>query len=194
MITGDFFFQETDSEDECEHQTSTVTVIEKIALNPNNNTIQEQEESEKKKTKKKGCWSKIAEVMDLDLLLNFRFLNLAFGISVTYVAEMNFKLVIPFFMANLGYSRSETAQMLSLMAIADVVACVVMPPINDRLSFSRKYTLMLGLTLLSTARSGKSVSQCKDLRYKMCSTFGCCEFFVLILWLGINVKVIYHLL
>lgn len=93
--------------------------------------------------------------MDFDLLLDWKYLNILFGLSITYTAEMNFKLMVPFFMANLGYSKSEIAQALSVMAIADITARIIMPPINDKLGYSRRKTLILGLTLVAIARSSK---------------------------------------
>lgn len=93
--------------------------------------------------------------MDFDLLLDWKYLNILFGLSITYTAEMNFKLMVPFFMANLGYSKSEIALALSVMAIADITARIIMPPINDKLGYSRRKTLILGLTLVAIARSSK---------------------------------------
>ncbi|XP_039279597.1 uncharacterized protein LOC111044715 isoform X2 [Nilaparvata lugens] len=104
-------------------------------------------------TVKQGCWAKIAHLMDLDLLKDGIYLNILFGLSITYIAEMNFKLVIPFFMANMGYSKRETAMALSIMATADITARVTVPPILDRSSFSRRKTLMLGCLLVAISRS-----------------------------------------
>lgn len=149
-------FQETDSEceDECDVKKTNKTDIEKGILKSNNNIVLE-DSTKKIVKKKKGFWKKFFKFMDFDLLLDLRYLNILFGISVTYVAEMNFKLVVPFFMADLGYSKSETALALSVMAMADIIARVIMPPINDRLSFSRRHTLIVGLVCVSIARSSE---------------------------------------
>jgi hypothetical protein len=53
-------------------------------------------------------WKRFAELMDVDLLKDIIYLNILFGLSIFYVAEMNFKMVTPFFLANLGYSKSDT--------------------------------------------------------------------------------------
>ncbi|RZF33921.1 hypothetical protein LSTR_LSTR012263 [Laodelphax striatellus] len=104
-------------------------------------------------TVKDGCWAKFSHLMDLDLLKDGIYLNILFGLSITYIAEMNFKLVIPFFMANMGYSKRETAMALSIMAMADITARVAVPPILDRSSFSRRKTLMLVCLFVAISRS-----------------------------------------
>lgn len=156
MLINIFFFQETDSEceDESDNKKNNKNDIEKGILKSNNNVVQE-DSTKKVVKKKKGLWKRFVKLMDFDLLMDLRYLNILFGISITYVAEMNFKLVVPFFMANLGYSKSETALALSIMAMADILARVIMPPINDRLSFSRRHTLIAGLVCVSLARSSK---------------------------------------
>ncbi|KAG8308496.1 hypothetical protein J6590_002586 [Homalodisca vitripennis] len=145
--------EETDSEDE-DHEH--ISEVENGQLKSNNNSITKRSTSQdiKKGTSHKdGCWHRFSSVMDFDLLLNVSYLNILFGLSLSYIAEMNFKLIIPFFMANLGYTKRDTAQALTMMAVSDLVARVVMPPIYDRLSYSRKSTLMFGLTCVAIARS-----------------------------------------
>lgn len=106
------------------------------------------------KSTEPSCWSKFSTLMDLDLLVDPIYLNILFGLSITYTAELNFKLVIPFFMANLNYNKRETAVALSVMAIADICARVTVPPILDRLEFSRRKTLMVGCIGVAIFRSG----------------------------------------
>lgn len=103
---------------------------------------------------KEGCWHRFSNLMDLDLLSDIRYLNILFGLSIAYVAESSFKLIVPFFLENLGFSKRETARALSYMAIADITARILIPPINDKLSYSRRSTLLVGLILVSLARSG----------------------------------------
>nr|CAD7432646.1 unnamed protein product [Timema monikensis] len=81
--------------------------------NKHNNNI-------KGKKKKKSYWRRFVTFMDLDLLKDLSYLNILFGLSVFYVAELNFKMIVPFFFANLGYNKVETAFFLSMTAIADV--------------------------------------------------------------------------
>lgn len=50
-------------------------------------------------TAKKGFWRRFIELMDVSLLKDPGYLNILFGLSIFYVAEMNFKMVTPFFFA-----------------------------------------------------------------------------------------------
>lgn len=121
-----------------------------------NNNIKKYKQDLKKEKAEPSCWAKFSALMDFDLLKDPSYLNILFGLSITYVAELNFKMVVPFFMANLGYTKRETAMGLSVMAVADIIARVIVPPIYDRMSYSRRTTLMFGCVCVAIARSGKS--------------------------------------
>lgn len=105
------------------------------------------------KEEESGCWDKFCKLFDLNLLTDWVYLNILYGISICIVAEMNFKLVVPFFMEDLGYTKQEVAGALSLMAIADIAARVIVPPVFDRLTYSRKSTLIFGSLLVALCRS-----------------------------------------
>lgn len=63
---------------------------------------------------KKGFWRRFIELMDVSLLKDPGYLNILFGLSIFYVAEMNFKMVTPFFFASLGYAKTDVAYCLSV--------------------------------------------------------------------------------
>nr|CAD7258213.1 unnamed protein product [Timema shepardi] len=115
--------------------------------NKHNNNI-------KGKTKKKSYWRRFVTFMDLDLLKDLSYLNILFGLSVFYVAELNFKMIVPFFFANLGYNKVEIAFFLSMTAIADVAARVILPPICDRVKIRRRTLFMVAAIFLGISRSG----------------------------------------
>lgn len=145
-------FQFDESDDESEMGSKIVRKTKSSDLKNGSIIINKNEVIEDKKPTP-GCWTKFSHLMDLDLLKDPIYLNILFGLSITYVAELNFKLVIPFFMANLNYTKRETAVALSVMAIADVCARVTVPPVLDRLEFSRRKTLMVGCVAVAAARS-----------------------------------------
>lgn len=151
-----FILQDSDSEDEDETKPEEIKTIYKNEytngeITTNNNR---KPSIKQKKKEEKGCWGKFSNLMDLDLLKDPIFLNILFGLSLAYVAELNFKMVVPFFMANLGYTKRETATALSVMAISDIIARVIMPPIYDRLPYTRRATFAVGCFFVATARSG----------------------------------------
>uniref|UniRef100_A0A0K8SYG5 Major facilitator superfamily (MFS) profile domain-containing protein n=1 Tax=Lygus hesperus TaxID=30085 RepID=A0A0K8SYG5_LYGHE len=104
--------------------------------------------------KKHPDWlSRIVKIMDLNLLKDKIYLNILYGTSITYVSEFSWKLILPFFLYNLGYDVAETATALSIMSMADILARVVMPPILDRLPYSRRSFMLFFLILLAISRS-----------------------------------------
>lgn len=105
---------------------------------------------------KKTFVRRFVELMDPSLLKDVYFLNLLFGLSIFYVAEMNFKMVTPFFFANLGYSKSEVASCLSITAISDIAARIVLPPICDRFEVKKRLIFFVSILFVGVTRSSKS--------------------------------------
>lgn len=100
-------------------------------------------------------WKRFGELMDVGLLKDVIYLNILFGLSIFYVAEMNFKMITPFFLANLGYSKSDTAFCLSVSALTDILARVIVPPICDRTKVSKRLVFMFSIFFVAVTRSSK---------------------------------------
>ncbi|XP_053658930.1 uncharacterized protein LOC128707996 [Anopheles marshallii] len=92
-------------------------------------------------------------LMDVGLLRDGIYLNILFGLSIFYVAEMNFKMVTPFFMASLGFDKTDTAFVLSVSALTDIAARIIVPPIGDRLKIRKRYIFMVSLIFVAITRS-----------------------------------------
>ncbi|EDW75241.1 uncharacterized protein Dwil_GK20065 [Drosophila willistoni] len=114
---------------------------------------QEEENSKQKKAKKPGFWRRFADLLDIAMLKDKMFLNLLFGLSIFYVAEMNFKMVTPFFFANLGYKKSDVAFCLSITAITDIAARIVLPPIFDRTTIKKRTVFLVSIIFVAITRS-----------------------------------------
>lgn len=95
------------------------------------------------------------ELMDVGLLKDITYLNILFGLSIFYVAEMNFKMITPFFLSNLGYSKTDTAFCLSVSALTDILARVIVPPICDRTKVSKRLVFMSSIFFVAITRSSK---------------------------------------
>jgi sugar phosphate permease len=98
-------------------------------------------------------WKRVVHFMDLDLLKDPIYLNILFGLSVFYVAEVNFKMVVPFFLHDLGYTKQDIAFFLSMTAVSDIVARAVLPPICDRLKITRRLIFVIAAIFLGLSRS-----------------------------------------
>ncbi|CAG9801929.1 unnamed protein product [Chironomus riparius] len=105
------------------------------------------------KPKKASFWRRFATLMDIDLLKDWTYLNILFGLSIFYVAEMNFKMITPFFLANLGYSKADTAYCLSISALTDILARVIVPPICDKTKVSKRLVFMTSIFFVAITRS-----------------------------------------
>ncbi|XP_066146996.1 monocarboxylate transporter 5 isoform X1 [Euwallacea fornicatus] len=102
---------------------------------------------------KKTSWQRLVKFMDFDLLQDPTYLNLVFGLSVFYVAEQNFKMVMPFFFKSIGYDKTDVALFLSVQAFTDILARLILPPICDRLDVSKRTLFMSGIFFLGLCRS-----------------------------------------
>ncbi|XP_069672117.1 monocarboxylate transporter 12 [Periplaneta americana] len=101
-----------------------------------------------------GCWSRVVEVMDLDLLRDPVFVNLALGLAFVYTAGINFSLVFPFFLQDTaGLTRSQTALCMSVLASADISSRLLLPQITDRLKARSRTTFLVGAVSLGVIRS-----------------------------------------
>jgi sugar phosphate permease len=109
------------------------------------------------KPKKESFWRRLAILMDIDLLKDRTFLNLLFGLSIFYVAEMNFKMITPFFLANLGYTKADTAYCLSISALTDILARLIVPPICDRTKVSKRLVFGTSILFVAITRSSELV-------------------------------------
>lgn len=109
----------------------------------------------KPKKTKVSFWKKFASFMDVEMLKDRRYLNILFGLSIFYVAEMSFKMITPFFLANLGYAKGDIAFCLSITAITDILARILLPPIMDKFSVRKRIIFMVSIVFLAICRSGE---------------------------------------
>lgn len=106
---------------------------------------------------KPGFWRRFLSLLDVTLLKDKHFLLLLLGLSLFYVAEMNFKMIIPFFFDSLKYSKTDVAYCLSIAAITDIAARVVLPPICDRLKIRKRLVFFISIVFVAITRSSKLI-------------------------------------
>uniref|UniRef100_A0A0V0G6D4 Putative monocarboxylate transporter 4-like isoform x1 n=1 Tax=Triatoma dimidiata TaxID=72491 RepID=A0A0V0G6D4_TRIDM len=99
------------------------------------------------------CWTSFFKIMGFDLLGDMVYLNIVFGIAVLFVADLHFRMIMPFYMTHMEYTKQEVATVLSSMAIADILSRIVMPLILDRLPCSRRLTLLICCIFVAISRS-----------------------------------------
>lgn len=104
---------------------------------------------------RQNFWRRFVTLMDVSLLKDPGYLSILFGLSIFYVAEMNFKMITPFFFANLGYSKADVAYCLSITAISDIAARVVLPPICDRFKIQKRLIFFVSIAFVAVTRSSE---------------------------------------
>lgn len=72
---------------------------------------------------------------------------------------MNFKLVTPFFFASLGFAKADVAFCLSITAISDITARIVLPPICDRFQIQKRLIFFVSILFVGITRSSKYKSR-----------------------------------
>lgn len=100
-------------------------------------------------------FARFVELLDCNLLKDKGFLNLLFGLSIFYVAEMNFKMVTPFFVRSLGFNQNDVALCLSISALTDILARIVVPPVCDKLKITKRIIFMTSILFVAITRSCK---------------------------------------
>lgn len=108
-----------------------------------------------KPKQKASFWKKFGSLLDVEMLHDKIYLNILFGLSIFYVAEMSFKMITPFFLANLGYEKGDIAFCLSITAITDILARVVLPPIADKFNVRKRMIFMVSIVFLAICRSSE---------------------------------------
>ncbi|XP_034825437.1 monocarboxylate transporter 14 isoform X2 [Maniola hyperantus] len=103
--------------------------------------------------KKLGFFKKFVSLMDLDLLKDWSFLNLILGLSLFWSGELQFRMLTPFFIRDLGYNMNDTAFCLSITAISDIGVRLVLPPIFDRTNITKKMVFFVSSFFLAATRS-----------------------------------------
>lgn len=102
---------------------------------------------------KQSFWRRFIALMDVSLLKDRGYLNILFGLSIFYVAEMNFKMITPFFFASLGYSKTDVAYCLSITAISDISSRIILPPILDRFAIKKRTIFFISILFVGVTRS-----------------------------------------
>lgn len=105
----------------------------------------------------RGCCGALVGFLDLRLFGDPTYVNIMLGMSLAICAELNFSILLPFMLLELGYSTAQLASCLSTMAGADIVARFVAPFAGEWLSGAPEPRLwyMASLATLIVTRMGK---------------------------------------
>lgn len=96
---------------------------------------------------------RVADLYDFDLLRDPIYVNIMMGMSIAIFAEVNFSMLTPFILADMGLSTAKIANIMSVIAIVDLVSRGAAPYLGEYLRLSARMMYMLSLFLLIISRS-----------------------------------------
>ncbi|XP_050081160.1 uncharacterized protein LOC126568688 [Anopheles maculipalpis] len=102
--------------------------------------------------KSDGFFTKVVNTFDLTLLKDKVYLNMMLGMSIAVFAEINFSLLTPFILGDLGYSTEQIASIMSTLALADLLFRFISPFVGDFLKLSPRIMYMIALSMLIVTR------------------------------------------
>ncbi|XP_052888939.1 uncharacterized protein LOC128297352 [Anopheles moucheti] len=137
--------------DETSHLPSIVRQLEntKATLPPPSSTVPNDATCG---VKSEGFFTKVVNMFDLTLLQDKVYLNMMLGMSIAVFAEINFSLLTPFILGDLGYSTEQIASIMSTLALADLLFRFISPFVGDFLKLSPRIMYMIALSMLIVTR------------------------------------------
>ncbi|XP_046394826.1 monocarboxylate transporter 14-like [Ischnura elegans] len=96
----------------------------------------------------------VVDFFDLTLMKDPKFVSIFIGMTLGFVAEVNFALLVPFIYAEYGFSKDVVALCMSTLAGMDLVTRFTVPFITDRYRMDARLMYSIGLLILATGRIG----------------------------------------
>lgn len=103
-------------------------------------------------------WEKVVIFFDLDLLRDFTFVVLMIGVTIANFSELNFSILTPFVLGDFGYTKSQTALLMSLLASFDIVFRFFIPFIAGRIGWENRTFFLVGIMMMAMGRVGELVA------------------------------------
>lgn len=133
-----------------------------------------EDEEEQERRKKLPFYKKIVIFFDLNLLTDITYVNLAMGITLINFVEINFAILTPYILHDLGFDRDQTAFAMSLLGLFDLIVRFLIPLITGCFSWSNRTFFVVGILGMCFGRVLLSMTS---------------SFYVMIaifFWLGLN--------
>ena len=115
--------------------------------------IQEVPKAFKSQTK----WDTVVDFLDLTLLKDMVYLNIAIGISLVNYSDVAFFTFQPLYLFNIGYSSSDIALIIAIGAGADLFSRVFLVIFSAFLEVKARYVYLAGVILTIFSRIGEKV-------------------------------------
>nr|CAD7199603.1 unnamed protein product [Timema douglasi] len=75
------------------------------------------------------------------------------GMSIAMSAELNFSLLTPFILGDMGFSNDQTASVMSAIGIADIIFRFISPFFADYMEYSARTMYLISMAMLIASRT-----------------------------------------
>lgn len=114
---------------------------------------------------------KLVIFFDLSLLKDFSYLNIMVGITLANFAELNFSILTPFVLSDLGFEKSQIALCMSLLGTADIVCRFMVPLMANKSSLENRTFFLIGVCNMALGRISKKMFFSDFLTFKFVAFF-----------------------
>ncbi|XP_076650617.1 uncharacterized protein LOC143357858 isoform X2 [Halictus rubicundus] len=97
-------------------------------------------------------WQTLIIFFDLDLLRDSIYVNLMVGLTFATFTELNFSLLTPFILAEYGYTKTQVAMFMSILAGVDVLTRLTIPFIANLIGWSNRTFFLVGVCQMAVGR------------------------------------------
>lgn len=99
---------------------------------------------------------RLTNLLNLELLRDPIFLNIMIGMSISFVAELNFNLMIPFVLAELAkFDKNQIAMAMTIQGSVDILSRFIVPFFATRFQWDARGLYVFSLFGSIIARTGK---------------------------------------
>lgn len=137
---------------DCNNDISIGLLLQKVSNDEETAALTESNGVEKK-SRLSRIFKRIVDFYDLTLLLDPIYVNIMAGMSIAIFAEINFSLLTPFILSDMGLSTKDIAWVMSLVATADLISRSIAPYLGEWLRQPPRTMYLLSLTLLVLSRT-----------------------------------------
>ncbi|XP_030381367.1 uncharacterized protein LOC115629146 isoform X3 [Scaptodrosophila lebanonensis] len=135
---------------------------------------EDDDDEEEERRKKLPIYRKIIIFFDLDLLRDLTYVNLAVGITLINFVEINFAILTPFILHDLGFNDHQTAVAMSALGFCDLVVRFLVPLISANINLSNRTFFVVGILGMCVGRAFLSLTS--NFYFLM----------AIFIWLGLN--------
>ncbi|XP_037726558.1 uncharacterized protein LOC119557744 [Drosophila subpulchrella] len=161
------------SDDEVVHKVHPVHQFPTTELTEKEKQDLEDEE-ERQRRKKLPFYMKVVIFFDMDLLRDITYVNLAVGITLINFVEVNFAILTPFILSDLGFDKGQIALAMSTLGLFDLIVRFLIPLITAKINLSNRTFFVVGILGMCVGRMFLSMT---TNFYVMMGIF---------LWMGLN--------